>query len=72
MWNDKYYCIKIAKRDNILVIATANVAVEAVMTNVIEHWPGAKILKIGGTSSDLKLHEYCIEARCLKYLIGLI
>ena len=66
LWNDKYYCIKIAKKDNILVIAIANVAVEAVMTNVIEHWPGANILKIGGASSDLKLHEYCIEARCHK------
>ena len=40
LWEGKYYRKKIADNDKILVVASANVAVEAVMLNAIE--PGRK------------------------------
>ena len=66
LWEGEYFRKEISKKDKILVVATANVAVEAVIVCVIQHWPGAQVLKIGGASRDPKLHEYCLETKCHK------
>ena len=46
------------------MVATANVAVDAVILCVIENWPGAKVLKIGCASRDSRLDGYCLETLC--------
>ena len=64
IWNGKNYRKEISVQDKILVVAIANVAVDAVMLNVVKHWPKAKILKIGATCHDPRLQGYCLEAIC--------
>ena len=73
-WNNKHYRKIISTKEKILVVATANVAVEAVMFCVIENWPGAKLLKICCASRDSRLvttrapdsgpQTFCSQSRC--------
>ena len=63
-WDKKYYRKKISEKEKILVVASANVAVDAVIFCCIENWPGAKVLKIGCASRDSRLDGYCLETLC--------